>query len=400
MNPRINLLKPYPFERIAKLKASAKPTHNGLSHISLSIGEPQHQAPKIVTDALIDNLELLTKYPATKGSDNLRNSIASWTSDRYGADLDPGNQIAPCSGTREGIFALIQALSNGEDGQLIAMPNPFYQIYEGAALLANAKPLYLNCTAQTKFIPSYCEVTPEQWEQVSLLLVCSPGNPTGEIHTLEDYRALFELADKHDFIIAADECYSELYPQQGEAPLGILEACIALGRTNYHRALTIQSLSKRSNLPGLRSGFIAGDSEVIRGLLLYRTYHGCAIPVPAQIASEAAWGDEAHVVDNRQKYDEKYEIFLRELSPVIDIVRPAASFYIWLKTPIDDEEFCLKLFEQQNITVLPGKYLSRTSQGVNPGSDYVRIALVSTTEECLFAAQRIKEFIEKLNENS
>jgi len=399
MNPRINLLKPYPFERLAKLKANAKPAQHNLAHISLSIGEPQHQAPKIVTDALVQNLDLLTKYPATKGSETLRESIAQWTNKRYGAKLEFDSQIAPCSGTREGIFALIQAVSNGEENQVIAMPNPFYQIYEGAALLASAKPLYLNCTEHNDFIPSYSEVSEEQWDNISLLLVCSPGNPTGATHSLEHYRTLFELADKHDFIIASDECYSELYPQAATAPLGILEACVKLGRSDFKRALTIQSLSKRSNLPGLRSGFIAGDSEVIRSLLLYRTYHGCALPVPSQIASEVAWQDEDHVIDNRRQYDEKYEIFLRELSSVIKIERPAASFYIWLKTPIDDEEFCLKLFEQQNITALPGKYLSRTSNGVNPGSGYVRIALVSTTEECLIAAQRIKTFLENINEN-
>lgn len=397
MNPDLNKLQPYPFEKLTKLKAAVSP-NTELPHIALSIGEPKHPAPDFVQQALTDNIKRLENYPTTKGLPELNQAIADWLKQRFSLDaIDAVSQVIPVNGTREAIFAFTQAaVDRSASNPLIVSPNPFYQIYEGAAYLAGAEPHFLPCLEENGFMPDFDKVAPQVWDDCQLLFLCSPGNPTGAVIPFEQLSKLIELADKHDFIIASDECYSEIFVDSKEAPIGLLEACQRLGRNDYKRCVVFHSLSKRSNLPGLRSGFIAGDADLLKPFLLYRTYHGCAMPIQTQLASVAAWNDEQHVEENRRQYTEKFRAVLEILQPVADVQQTDASFYLWLKTPVNEETFAQQLFAQQHVTVLPGSYLSRTIDGINPGEGRVRMALVASVEECIEAAQRIKTFIETL----
>ena len=398
MNPQLDKLHPYPFAKLNKLKAGITPPAQ-LSHIALSIGEPQHASPTFVTEELIKQLSTLANYPLSKGLLELRQTITHWLTRRFSLEehsLDAEQHILPVSGTREALFAFAQCIINDRQKPLVVMPNPFYQIYEGAALLAGAEPYYLNTTADTGFIPDFSSVSAETWQRCQLLYICSPGNPTGAVMDIETLQSLIELAEKYDFVIASDECYSEIYQDESKPPVGLLQAASEMGNHDYKRCVVFHSLSKRSNLPGLRSGFVAGDAKIIAKFLQYRTYHGCAMPVHHQYASIKAWSDEQHVVDNRLLYRQKFSATLDILSPVMDVQEPNAAFYLWPQTPVDDETFARELFAQQHITVLPGRYLSRTAQGVNPGENRVRMALVAPLNDCIEAAQRIKHFVTNL----
>ena len=399
MNPDLQQLHPYPFEKLAALKAAVSaPAH--LTHIALSIGEPKHEPPRFVLQTLVDNLAALSQYPTTKGLPELRQAIATWATQRF--HLKPGSfdaerHVLPVNGTREALFAFAQALvDRGQSAPLVVSPNPFYQIYEGAAILSGAEPFFLNCTPQNDFIPDFDAVDPDVWRRCQVLFICSPGNPTGAVMSSAQLKKLIALADQYDFVIASDECYSELYYDEQQPPAGLLQACAELGRHDFARCVVFHSLSKRSNLPGLRSGFVGGDADILKKFLLYRTYHGCAMPVPTQLASVAAWKDEEHVRANRTAYRQKFEAVLDILEGALDVSMPDASFYLWPKTPIRGEDFAQQLFAQQNVTVLPGSYLARMCDGLNPGEDYVRMALVAPLTECIEAAQRIKAFVNSL----
>jgi N-succinyldiaminopimelate aminotransferase len=395
MNPDLDLLQPYPFEKLAALKTGLAPPAD-LPHISLSIGEPKHPTPDLLKSALIGNLGGLANYPATKGGDALRQAIADWLVWRFALPgLDPARQVLPVNGTREALFAFAQAVvDRSRPHPLVLMPNPFYQIYEGAALLAGAQPWFINCREDSGFLPDYASVPDDVWARCQLLYLCSPGNPTGAVASLQMLQMLLRKAEEFDFVIASDECYSELYLDEARPPPGLLQAAAALGDTDYRRCLVFHSLSKRSSAPGLRSGFVAGDANLLEKFLLYRTYHGCAMPPPVQAASAAAWRDEAHVAENRRLYREKFQAFCSILEPVWPLQIPPASFYLWAKTPIEDTAFARELFAREHLTVLPGSYLSRPAHGIDPGRNRVRIALVADTGECLQAAGRIRRFIE------
>jgi N-succinyldiaminopimelate aminotransferase len=399
MNPDLQQLHPYPFEKLAALKAAVTaPAH--LTHIALSIGEPKHEPPAFVLQTLVDNLAALSQYPTTKGLPELRQAIATWATQRFylkPGSFDAEKHVFPVNGTREALFAFAQALvDRGQSAPLVVSPNPFYQIYEGAAILSGAEPFFLNCTSENHFIPDFDAVDPDVWRRCQVLFICSPGNPTGAVMSNAQLKKLIALADQYDFVIASDECYSELYFDEQQPPAGLLQACAELGRNDFARCVVFHSLSKRSNLPGLRSGFVGGDADILKKFLLYRTYHGCAMPVPTQLASVAAWKDEAHVHANRVAYRQKFEAVLDILDGVLDVSMPDASFYLWPKTPIRGEDFAQQLFAQQNVTVLPGSYLARMCDGLNPGEDYVRMALVAPLAECIEAAQRIKAFVNSL----
>lgn len=399
MNHELQRLQPYPFEKLTALKNAVTPPA-ALPHIALSIGEPKHPAPAFVAQSLIDNMARLANYPTTKGLPELRQAISQWAEKRFSltpGSLDAENNVLPVNGTREAIFAFTQAAVNRCDDALVLSPNPFYQIYEGAAYLAGAEPYYLNCAAENNFIPDYDAISADIWQRCQLLFLCSPSNPTGSVTDLATLKKLIALSDKYDFIIASDECYSEIYLDEAQPPVGLLQACAELGRDDYKNCIVMHSLSKRSNLPGLRSGFIAGDAALLGPFLQYRTYHGCSMPVQTQLASIAAWNDEAHVLDNRNQYRQKFDAVLEILSPVMDVKKPDASFYLWAPTPIADDAFAQGLFEQQNVTVLPGSYLSREKDNAVPGANYVRMALVATVEECVEAAKRIRAYVESLN---
>lgn len=399
MNPNLDLLQPYPFEKLNALKGSVT-APSDLPHIALSIGEPKHDAPQFVLDVLIKELGRITNYPSTIGLPELREAIATWAQKRFALTpntLTAASNILPVNGTREAIFSLVQALFDpASSAQSILMPNPFYQIYEGATLIAGGKPVFLNCHEENNFIPDFTQVSDQQWNDCQLLLLCTPGNPSGTVMDCERLKQLIALADKHDFVIASDECYSELYQDESSPPPGLLQACAELNRNDYHRCIVFHSLSKRSNLPGLRSGFVAGDKAIIQKFLQYRTYHGCAMPVQHQLASIAAWQDEEHVIRNREYYREKYTAVTEILSPVLDVTAPPASFYLWAKTPIADTDFAQQLFAQQNVTVLPGSYLARETATGNPGEHRIRMALVAPLTECVDAAKRIRDFCETL----
>ncbi|MFB2764878.1 succinyldiaminopimelate transaminase [Marinobacter shengliensis] len=395
MNPNLERLHPYPFEKLAKLKAGITvPEH--LKPISLGIGEPKHPSPAFVKQVIADNLDKLANYPTTKGIDELREAIATWASKRFQlaeGTLDPARNVVPVNGTREAIFALVQAVVDTNKPATVVSPNPFYQIYEGAAFLAGADPVYLPCDNSNNFIPDFDAVPESVWKDCQVLFLCSPGNPSGAVIPRETLVKVIELADRHDFLVASDECYSELYPDEATPPEGLLQTCAAIGRHDFKRCIVFHSLSKRSNLPGLRSGFVAGDAEVLTGYLKYRTYHGCAMPVHNQLASIAAWSDEDHVRENRAAYRAKFEAVVPILREVMNVDFPDAGFYLWPETPMDDETFAKELSAQQNVHVLPGRYLSRTVDGHNPGENRVRLALVAPLEECVEAAQRIVDFV-------
>jgi len=396
MNAELALLHPYPFQKLASLlEGCAPPSH--LSPIPLSIGEPKHAAPGFVLDALNAHRDGYSVYPKTAGGDALRDAIARWLTQRFklrSGLLQATRHILPVNGTREALFAFAQCVVNRTPEAGVALPNPFYQIYEGATLLAGATPLYLPERTDRPGICDFAAVSEADWVRCQLLYVCSPGNPTGAVLTLDDWAQLFDIADRHDLIIASDECYSELYFDEAAPPVGILEACQQLDRTDFRRCIAFHSLSKRSSLPGLRSGFVAGDAEVLEAFLLYRTYHGCAMSLPVQQASIAAWNDEVHVRENRRLYREKFDTVLSILDGCLDVSRPEAGFYLWAKTPADECEFTRALYDQTAVTVLPGSYLSRAVAGLNPGSGRVRMALVADLEACTEAAHRIRQFMQ------
>ncbi|MCV6589793.1 MAG: succinyldiaminopimelate transaminase [Marinobacterium sp.] len=398
MNHELQRLQPYPFEKLTALKNAVTPPTE-LPHIALSIGEPKHPAPAFVAQTMVDNMDKLANYPTTKGLPELRQAISHWAEKRFSLNegsLNPEHNVLPVNGTREAIFAFTQAAVNRADDALVLSPNPFYQIYEGAAYLAGAEPYYLNCDAGNGFIPDYDAISDDIWQRCQLLFLCSPSNPTGAVTDLPTLKKLIALSDQHDFIIVSDECYSEIYLDEDNAPVGLLQACAEMGRDDYKNCIVMHSLSKRSNLPGLRSGFVAGDAALLGPFLQYRTYHGCSMPIQTQLASIAAWNDEAHVLDNRDQYRKKFAAVLEILSPVMDVKAPDASFYLWAPTPVSDEKFAQGLFEQQHVTVLPGSYLSRETAGEIPGANYVRMALVATIEECVEAAERIRIYVESL----
>ncbi|MFZ3154599.1 succinyldiaminopimelate transaminase [Pseudomonas sp.] len=398
MNDALNQLQPYPFEKLRALLGSVQAPADK-SPIALSIGEPKHRSPEFVAEALRANLDQLAVYPTTLGIPALREAIATWCNRRFGLPagvFDPARHVLPVNGTREALFAFTQAVVKRDVDGLVVSPNPFYQIYEGAAFLAGAQPHYLPCLEEHGFNPDFDAVSDEVWQRCQILFLCSPGNPTGALIPLPTLKKLIALADKFDFVIAADECYSELYFDEGNPPAGLLTACAELGRHDFKRCVVFHSLSKRSNLPGLRSGFVAGDADILKSFLLYRTYHGCAMPVQTQLASVAAWNDEAHVKANRDLYREKFDAVLAILGDVLDVQRPDGGFYLWAKTPIDDETFTRELFAREHVTVVPGSYLSRAVDGHNPGAGRVRMALVAPLAECVAAAERIRDFVKSL----
>lgn len=396
MNHALTQLQPYPFEKLRALLAGAQPPADKRP-IALSIGEPKHKSPDFAAQALANNLDQLAVYPTTLGIPALREAIAAWCERRFGVPsgwLDAARHVLPVNGTREALFAFTQTVVQRDVGGLVVSPNPFYQIYEGAALLAGAEPHYLPCLEDNGFNPDFDAVPADIWQRCQILFLCSPGNPTGALVPMEQLKKLIALADEHDFVIAADECYSELYFDEENPPPGLLSACAELGRSDFKRCVVFHSLSKRSNLPGLRSGFVAGDAKILKAFLLYRTYHGCAMPVQTQLASIAAWQDEAHVRANRDQYRAKYDAVLEILQPVMDVQRPDGSFYLWARTPGDDTTFTRELFAREHVTVVPGSYLSREVNGENPGAGRVRMALVAPLAECIEAAQRIRHFLQ------
>ena len=402
MNDALTQLQPYPFEKLRALLGSVQPPAD-MAPIALSIGEPKHRSPAFVAEALSANLDQLAVYPTTLGIAPLREAISNWCTRRFGlpaGTLDPAQHVLPVNGTREALFAFTQAVvqrnAPGQEPSLVISPNPFYQIYEGAAFLAGAQPHYLPCLEEHGFNPDFAAVSDDVWQRCQILFLCSPGNPTGALIPVETLKKLIALADKFDFVIAADECYSELYFDESNPPAGLLSACAELGRHDFKRCVVFHSLSKRSNLPGLRSGFVAGDAAILKSFLLYRTYHGCAMPVQTQLASVAAWNDEAHVKANRDLYREKFDAVLAILDSVLDVQRPDGGFYLWAKTPIDDETFTRELYAREHVTVVPGSYLSREVNGNNPGAGRVRMALVAPLAECVAAAERIRDFVKSL----
>jgi N-succinyldiaminopimelate aminotransferase len=395
VNHRLQSLQPYPFEKLRSLFEGVKP-NPGLAHVSLGIGEPRHPTPELIKRALSENLAKLAAYPPTAGGDALRQAIAEWLVRRYALRaIDWKAEVLPVNGSREALFAFAQTVVDPRGDAVVVCPNPFYQIYEGAALLAGAHPHYANTTADRGFAPDYASVPQDVWRRTQLLYVCSPGNPTGKVLSLAEWKEIFALADRHGFIVASDECYSEIYFDETAPPLGALQAAAYLGR-GFERLVMFSSLSKRSNVPGMRLGFVAGDAAVLKAFLLYRTYHGGAMNPAVQEASVAAWNDEHHVRENRRKYAEKFARVTPTMQTALEVERPDAGFYLWARTPIEDTEFARRLYAEQHLTVLPGSFLARESNGVNPGTNYVRMALVAETGECLEAARRIVQFTKTL----
>ena len=397
MNPDLARLQPYPFERIRALLDGITPP--ALPMVSLAMGEPKHPTPDFIHEAIKANLEGLANYPLTKGNLGLREAIAGWLTRRFQlpvGSVDAERHILPVNGTREALFAFAQTVVKRSADASVVMPNPFYQIYEGAALLAGAQPVFLNCTQENGFIPDFAAVAPEVWQRCQLLYICSPGNPTGAVMPLETLQQVLRLAEQYDFIVASDECYSELYVDETQPPAGLLQAAAQMGNTAWKRCVVFHSLSKRSNAPGMRSGFVAGDADVLQQFLLFRTYHGCAMPPPFQAASTAAWNDEAHVLLNRELYRQKFTAVMDILAPVMAVEMPAAGFYLWPKTPVDDATFTRELFARAHVNVVPGSYLSSEADGLNRGAGRVRLALVASLEACIEAAGRIRHVVETL----
>ena len=397
MNPLLQKLQPYPFERLKQLFAGVTP-NPAYRPISLGIGEPKHATPDFIKRALAEDLDTgLMGYPPTAGEPALKQAMASWLQRRYGVTVNPATQILPVNGSREALFALTQTVVDGsQPGALVLCPNPFYQIYEGGALLAGAEPWYVPSDPARNFAVDWDSVPPEVWARTQLIFACSPGNPTGAVMPLAEWKKLFELSDRYGFVIASDECYSEIYFRD-EPPLGGLEAAVKLGRTDFRNLIALTSLSKRSNVPGMRSGFVAGDAAIMKDFLLYRTYHGSAMSHVVQMASIAAWNDEQHVVENRNLYRQKFAAVTPLLEPVLDVALPDAAFYLWAGVRGSDTEFARELYALYNVTVLPGSYLAREARGINPGAGRVRMALVAETAECVEAAERIVQFVKSRN---
>lgn len=397
MNPDIARLQPYPFEKLARLHSGISPPDKPA--INLAIGEPQHSAPEFIIKEIIAHLNGVSHYPKTKGILQLRESIAAWLRQRYALPaeiIDPETHIIPVNGTREALFAFAQCIIDRHNNPVVILPNPFYQIYEGAALLSGAEPWFINTTADTQWLPDFDKVPAAVWKRCQLVYVCSPGNPSGAVMDIEAMIKLIRLAEKHDFIIASDECYSEIYLDETSPPPGLLEAAHHMGNTDFRRCMVFHSLSKRSNVPGMRSGFVAGDAQIISKFLLYRTYHGCTMPAYTQMASIKAWQDEQHVKENRAMYRQKFAKVIEILKPVMRVDYPDASFYLWPETPVEDTDFAKGLYARHNVILLPGSYLSRPAHGSNPGHRRVRIALVPAMDSCLDAAGRIRDYISTL----
>jgi N-succinyldiaminopimelate aminotransferase len=392
MNPDLNRLQPYPFQKLAKLFGEVTP-NAALKPISLHIGEPKHATPQFIKDALVAGLDGLANYPTTTGSDALRATIANWLARRYGIPLpNAKTQILPVNGSREALFSFAQAvIDRSKNNPVVVCPNPFYQIYEGAALLAGATPHFLNTLPEDNFALNFGQLPQDVWQRTQLIYVCSPGNPNGRVMPLAEWQTLFEMSDRYGFVIAADECYSEIYFGDNQ-PLGALQAAQQLGRGDYKNLVVFSSLSKRSNVPGLRSGFVAGDADILGKFALYRTYHGCAMNPAVQAATIAAWNDEIHVAENRRLYEEKFAQVISLLAPVLPVIKPDAGFYLWLRTPIADTAFAQQLHRDYNVSVLPGSFLAREAQGINPGANFIRMALVANLDETLEAAKRIVKF--------
>ena len=390
MNPNLSLLQPYPFQRLRELFAGITP-NPAFNNINLSIGEPKHATPSLIKDALVNNLSGLATYPTTLGVLPLREAIANWATRRYGIPLlNPETEILPVIGSREALFAVAQVvIDSSKSNPIVISPNPFYQIYEGAAFLAGAEPYFLNTTVENNHAMDFSSVPTEILNHTQLVYVCSPGNPSGKVMTLAQWKTIFALSDQYNFVIAADECYSEIYFDETNPPLGALQAAHLLGRS-YKNLIIFSSLSKRSNVPGMRSGFVAGDADLIAKFLLYRTYHGSAMSPTVQAASIAAWNDEAHVIENRRLYAEKFNAVTPMLSGTLQVEMPDAAFYLWAKTTEKDTDFAVKLYRDLNITVLPGSLLAREAHGTNPGVGFIRLALVASLDECAEAANRIK----------
>ena len=400
MNNNLEKLYPYPFQRFNQLLDGVTSETN-LSQIAWSMGEPKHAAPDFLVNALTDTAlirEGFGTYPPTKGTPALRTAIANFINRRFGLDtaLDPDLNVLPVTGTREALFAFAQAVIEPQSDSVTVMPNPFYQIYEGAALLAGSKPYYVNCEPGNGYLPDFDGVPEEVWQRCQLLYLCSPGNPTGAVMGIAQIQTLIALSDKYNFIIASDECYSEIYMDEENPPAGLLEAASLLGREDYKNCVAFNSLSKRSNLPGLRSGYVAGDAEIMQKFLLYRTYHGSAMSMHHQVLSTLAWNDEQHVIENRQVYRDKFALVADILNPVWPMAIPEAGFYFWPETPISDPDFAIRLVQLANVKVLPGSYLSRATDSGNPGTNRVRIALVATQSECIKAAERIVDCWHKI----
>lgn len=397
MNPNLDLLHPYPFQKLRDLFRGMTPNPD-YSPINLSIGEPKHATPDFIRRTLAENLDGLANYPTTQGSDALRQAIGAWIERRYGIPpLNPNTQVLPLNGSREGLFAFAQAvIDTSKPDPVIICPNPFYQIYEGAALLAGATPYFLNTTPENGYAMDFSSVPEEIWRRTQLVYACSPGNPTGKVMDIEEWSRLFDLSDKYGFTIASDECYSELYPDEHVPPLGALQVAHQLGGEDYGRLVVFNSLSKRSNVPGMRSGFVAGCESILEKFLLYRTYHGCAMNPAVQAASAAAWNDEAHVEENRRLYREKFTTVTPLLQQALKVEEPDASFYLWARTPVSDTEFAKALYRDYNVTLLPGSFLAREAHGANPGTDFVRIALVAPLAQCVEAVERIQNLVSTL----
>lgn len=393
MNPNLNQLQPYPFQRLRELFAGVTPSTD-YQPINLSIGEPKHATPKLIQDALVNNIAGLANYPTTAGILGLRQAISAWATRRYGIPaLDIEKEIIPVNGSREALFAFAQAvIDRSRTAPVVISPNPFYQIYEGAAFLAGAEPYFINTLPEHHHAMDFDSVPAAIMQRTQLVYVCSPGNPSGKVMSLEQWQHLFTLSDRYGFVIAADECYSEIYFDETNPPLGALQAAHQLGR-DYTRLVVFSSLSKRSNVPGMRSGFVAGDAKILEQFLLYRTYHGCAMSPTVQAASIAAWNDEAHVINNRTQYAAKFKAVTPPMQSVFDVQMPDAAFYLWAKTNISDTECAVRLYRDLNITVLPGSYLAREAHGINPGQNFIRMALVASFDECVEAAQRIVQLL-------
>ena len=393
MNPNLNQLQPYPFQRLRELFCGITP-NTSYQAINLSIGEPKHATPKLIQDALINNLAGLANYPTTAGVLGLRQAISAWATRRYGIpELDAEKEIIPVNGSREALFAFAQAvIDRSHPNPVVISPNPFYQIYEGAAFLAGAQPYFINTLPEQNHAMDFDSVPEAIMQRTQLVYVCSPGNPSGKVMSLQQWQHLFALSDRYGFVIAADECYSEIYFDEETPSLGALQAAHELGR-DYTRLVVFSSLSKRSNVPGMRSGFVAGDAKILEQFLLYRTYHGCAMNPAVQAASIAAWDDEAHVIDNRTQYAAKFKAVTPLMQSVFDVQMPDAAFYLWAKTNMPDTECAVRLYRDLNITVLPGSYLAREAHGINPGENFIRMALVASFDECVEAAHRIVQLL-------
>lgn len=393
MNPKLSQLQPYPFQKLRYLFDGIKP-NSGYQSIGLHIGEPKHPAPEFICKALVENIRSIESYPTTLGVNALRGSISAWLTRRYGLPaVNPETEIIPINGSREALFSFAQAvIDNSAQQPVVVCPNPFYQIYEGAALLAGAEPYFINTLPENDFKLNFAQVPGDVWVRTQLVYVCSPNNPTGSVMSMDEWRQLFELSDRYGFAIASDECYSEIYFDEAKAPMGGLEAAHQLGRSGFRSLVVFSSLSKRSNVPGMRSGFVAGDAKILKKFLQYRTYHGCTMNLAVQAASAAAWRDETHVVENRRQYNDKFTTIVSSFakSSAMSVTMPDAAFYLWVRTPISDVEFTKQLYQDYNVIILPGSYLAREAHGVNPGKDFVRIALVASLDECMEAIDRIK----------